>query len=127
MFLKRKPRITEDIYGRLMTSFGRVVEADRFVSEPAGALSDRVIAEEPALAGEIDARMYRGSAAYHLKLLAGAWVLSNDGGVPRKTAEVFEEAVAWKFGPLVKGSGKLAHRLSDLARGDAERDTRSDA
>jgi hypothetical protein len=70
--------------------------------------------------------MYRGSAAYHLKLLAGAWVLSYDGNVPRKTAEVFEEAVAWKFGPVAKGSGRLAHRLSELARGEAERDTRRD-
>ncbi len=124
MFFKRKPRIDDAIYGRLMTSFGRVVDNDRFVAEPAGALAQRVIDEHPRLASEIDARMYRGAAEYHLRLLAGSWIMSADGSVPRATAEAFEEAVAWKFGPLVKGSGELAHRLSALARGDFERDMR---
>jgi len=124
MFFKRKPRIDDAIYGRLMTSFGRVVDHDRFVAEPAGALARRVIDEHPALAAEVDTRMYRGAAEYHLRLLAGSWIMSSDGGVPRATAEAFEEAVAWKFGPLVKGSGELAHRLSALARGEFERDMR---
>jgi hypothetical protein len=124
MFFKRKPRIDDAIYGRLMTSFGRVVDHDRFVAEPAGALAQRVIAEHPRLAADIDARMYRGAAEYHLRLLAGSWMMSSDGTVPRATAEAFEEAVAWKFGPLVKGSGELAQRLSALARGEFERDMR---
>lgn len=124
MFFKRKPRIDDAIYGRLMTSFGRVVDRDRFVAEPAGALAQRVIDEQPRFAAEIDARMYRGAAEYHLRLLAGSWIMSADGSVPRATAEAFEEAVAWKFGPLVKGSGELPHRLSALARGEFERDMR---
>ena len=47
--------------------------------------------------------------------------MANEGGVPRATAEVFEEAVAWRFGPLAAGAGKLAHGLSALARGEGKR------
>lgn len=124
MFFKRKPRIDDAIYGRLMTSFGRVVDRDPFVAEPASALAERVVDEYPQLAANVDARMYRGSAQYHLRLLAGSWIMSLEGSVPRATAEAFEEAVAWKFGPLAKGSGELSHRLSALARGEFERDER---
>jgi hypothetical protein len=56
------------------------------------------------------------------RLLAGAWMMSRDGKLPVATAEAFEEAVAWRFGPLVKGSARLAHRLSQLARGEGERE-----
>lgn len=125
-WLKRKPRITEEIYGRLVTSFGRVVDLDPLVSQPAAALAGRVVAEYPALVAAIDAQLYGGAASYHLKLLAGAWIMSLDGAIPVATAEVFEEAVAWKFGPLVAGSAQLPHRLSNLARGHAPRDTRRD-
>ena len=118
---RRKPRITEDVYGRLMTSFGRVVDLDPFVSRPAAALANRVTGEEPALAGAVDARLYAGAAEYHLRLLAGAWIMSAEGSVPRETAEVFEEAVAWRFSPLAHGSESLPHRLSQLARGEAVR------
>ena len=118
---RRKPLITDDIYGNLMTSFGRVVDLDRFVGEPAGALAERVAGEEGSLVEEIDGRLYRGASVYHLRLLAGAWIMAGDGSVPRETAEVFEEAVAWRFGPLAKGSGRLAHRVSELARGEGER------
>ena len=118
---KRKPRITEDVYGKLMTSFGRVVDLDPFVGLPAQALAERVTDEEPALTAAIDALTFKGNVLYHLRLLAGAWIMSAEGGVPRATAEVFEEAVAWRFGPAVKGSGRLPHRLSQLARGEGER------
>ncbi len=118
---KRKPRIDENNYGKLMTSFSRVVDQDSFISRPAQALADRVLAELPDLAAAIDQRLYKGGAAYHLRLLAGAWIVSNEGGVPKATAEVFEEAVAWKFGPLAKGSGLLAKRVSELARGEFSR------
>jgi hypothetical protein len=118
---KRKPRIDEAMYGKLMTSFGRVVDLDPFVARPASALAERVVSEEPATVTELDARQFRGATQYHLRLLAGAWIMSNEGSVPRATAEVFEEAVAWRFGPFVKGSGRLAHRLSSLARGEGER------
>jgi hypothetical protein len=120
---RRKPRITEDIYGRLMTSFGRVVDLDPLVSGPAAALAGRVCEEQPALSSAVDQAMYRDAAHYHLRLLAGAWILSQEGGVPENTAEVFEEAVAWKFEPAAKGSRLLPERLSELARGEAERDT----
>ncbi|MEO6397423.1 MAG: hypothetical protein ABIP13_03035 [Tepidiformaceae bacterium] len=123
---KRKPRITEEIYGRLVTSFGRVVDLDPLVREPAEALADRVVAENEGLAREVDGALYAGAARYHLKLLAGSWIMSSEGSVPVATAGVFEEAVAWKFGPLSDGAGKLPHRLSILARGEAPRDTRPD-
>jgi hypothetical protein len=118
---RRKPLITDDIYGNLMTSFGRVVDLDRFVAEPASALAERVAAEEAELVAELDARLYRGASVYHLRLLAGAWVMAGDDSVPRETAEVFEEAVVWRFGPLAKGGGRLAHRVSELARGEGKR------
>ncbi|MCC6385803.1 MAG: hypothetical protein IT302_00310 [Dehalococcoidia bacterium] len=124
---RRKPRIDDAIYGKLMTSFGRVVDMDPFVERPARALAERVVGEEPALAANLDGRQYRGATEYHLRLLAGAWIMSRDGTLPVATAEVFEEAVAWRFGPLVKGSGRLAHRLSQLARGEGERDTGNQA
>lgn len=124
-WFKRKPLITEEIYGRLITSFGRVVDLDPMVSEPAEALAERVVAEWPMLASAVDARMYGGATKYHLKLLGGAWIMSQEETVPRATAEVFEEAVAWKFGPLAAGAALLSHRLSALARGEAPRDTRS--
>jgi len=119
----RKPRIDESIYGRLMTSFGRVVDRDPFVAGPAESLARRVTEERPEATGQLDGRLYRGATLYHLRLLAGSWIMAHDGNVPEKTAEVFEEAVAWKFGPLVKGSGELAHHLSKLARGQGARDT----
>lgn len=118
---RRKPRITEEIYGRLMTSFGRVVDLDPLLSGPAAALAERVLAEHPTLAASLDERLYRGAVAYHLRLLAGSWIMAAEGGVPRETAEVFEEAVAWRFGPLSKGGAILSHRLSELARGEAAR------
>ena len=118
---RRKPRITEDVYGRLMTSFGRVVDLDPLVAGPAAALASRVIAVDLDRATQIDAQLFEGAALYHLRLLAGAWIMANEGGVPRATAEVFEEAVAWRFGPLVSGGAKLAHGLSALARGEGKR------
>ena len=78
-------------------------------------------AEEAAITAELDLRMYAGAALYHLRLLAGAWIMSQEGNVPTATAEVFEEAVAWRFGPLVKHGGRLAHRLSELARAEGKR------
>jgi hypothetical protein len=121
-WFRRKPLITDEIYGRLMTSFGRVVDLDPFVAGPAGALAARVAAEHPELVAAIDGADYEGSAVYHLRLLAGAWIVSAEGNVPRKTAEVFEEAVAWRFRPLAKGGEVLPHRVSALARGEGERD-----
>jgi hypothetical protein len=118
---RRKPRITDEVYGRLMTSFGRAVDGDPFVSRPAAALAGRVAGEEPHLAAEVDARLFKGAVEYHLRLLAGSWIMAAEGAVPRATAEVFEEAVAWRFGPLAKGGGRLAHRLSALARGEGPR------
>lgn len=121
-WFRRKPRITDDNYGRLMTSFGRVVDRDPFIEEPARALAERVVAEHSSMVEEVDNRLYRGAATYHLRLLAGSWIMAAEGSVPHETAEVFEEAVVWKFGPLVKGSDVLPHRLSELARGEAELD-----
>lgn len=121
---RRKPRITDAIYGNLMTSFGRVVDLDPMVKNPAMALAERVVAEQAEYATALDTATYRGSTVYHLRLLAGSWIMSAEASVPRATAEVFEEAVAWRFEPLVRGSGVLAHRTSSLARGEAERDTR---
>ena len=46
-WFKRKPRITEEIYGRLITSFGRVVDLDPLVGRPAEALAGRVFANGP--------------------------------------------------------------------------------
>ena len=123
---RRKPRITEEIYGRLMTSFGRVVATDPLIAGPATALADRVCGEEPARAASVDAAMYPEAARHHLQLLAGAWILSHDDAIPVQTAEVFEEAIAWKFEPLARGAGFLARRTSVLARGAGERDTRLD-
>ncbi len=118
---KRKPRITEDVYGKLMTSFGRVVDLDPFVGEPAKALAERVVAENSEVTDALDARLFAGAVDYHLRLLAGAWIMAAEGSVPRATAEVFEEAVAWRFGPLAKGAGTLAHHVSRLARGEGDR------
>ncbi|MCC6383328.1 MAG: hypothetical protein IT304_12550 [Dehalococcoidia bacterium] len=118
---RRRPRVDDQLYGRLMTSFGRVVDLDSFVARPAAALAEKVAAEAPAVVAALDQRLYAGAAVYHLRLLAGSWIMVRDGNVPRATAEVFEEAVAWRFGPLVAGAGALAHRLSALARGEGER------
>ncbi len=121
---KRKPLITEAIYGNLMTSFGRAADLDPHVKEPAQALAERVCNELADTVAAVDAQTYKGSTLYHLRLLAGSWIMAAEGSVPRKTAEVFEEAVAWKFGPLAKGASALPHRLSSLARGEGERDLR---
>lgn len=123
-WFKRKPRITEDIYGNLMTSFGRAADLDPLVKGPAQALAERVCEELAPTVAAVDARSYKGSALYHLRLLAGSWIMAAEGAVPRATAEVFEEAVAWKLGPLAPGAAKLSHRLSVLARGEGERDLR---
>lgn len=104
-----------------MTSFARVVDQDAFIARPAAALAEKVIAENESLVGNIDGRLYSGAELYHLRLLAGAWIVVNEGAVPRATAEVFEEAVSWKFGPLVKGAGILSRRVSELTRGDSPR------
>lgn len=109
-----------------MTSFGRVVDSDRLLAGPAAALAARAAADQPDAIAALDARLYRGAAVYHLRLLAGAWIMAAEGAVPRATAEAFEEAVAWRFGPLVRGSGQLAHRLSALTRGEGPRDHRRD-
>ena len=114
---RRRPRITEENYGRLMTSFGRTVDADPLVAGPAEALAERVTGELAAEAEAADAKLYEGAAAYHLRLLAGAWILASEGGIPEETAEVFEEAVAWRF-----GARGLPERLGKLARGEVERD-----
>lgn len=114
---RRRPRITEENYGKLMTSFGRTVDADPMVAGPAEALANRVTGELVAEVAAADAKLYAGAAAYHLRLLAGAWILASEGGVPDETAEVFEEAVAWRF-----GARALPARLGKLARGEVERD-----
>ena len=119
---RRRPRITEENYGRLMTSFGRTVDADPLVAGPAGALAERVTGELATEAAEADAKLYQGAAVYHLRLLAGAWIIADEGGVPKETAEVFEEAVAWRF-----GARALPKRLGELARGEVERDLSLDA
>lgn len=125
-WFKRKPRITEDVYGRLITSFGRVVDRDPMIAQPAEALAQKVVAEEAELAGHVDKALYRGAALYHLRLLAGSWIMSSEGSIPVNTAEVFEEAVAWKFEPVARGSQKLPRRVSALARGEGLRDVRQD-
>ena len=114
---RRRPLITEENYGRLMTSFGRTVDADPLVAGPAEALAQRVTEELATEAAAADKKLYGGAAAYHLRLLAGAWILAGEGGVPAETAEVFEEAMAWRFGERA-----LPERLGELARGEAERD-----
>ena len=119
---RRRPRITEENYGRLMTSFGRTVDADPLVAGPAGALAERVTEELATEAAEADGKLYQGAAVYHLRLLAGAWIIAGEGGVPKETAEVFEEAVAWRF-----GARALPERLGELARGEVERDLSLDA
>ena len=121
-WFRRKPRITDEIYGRLLTSFGRVVDADPFIAGPAEALAERVESELAAHAEAIDRVMYAGSARYHLKLLAGSWLQAAEGTVPTTTAEVFEEALVWKFEPLATGSSELSHRLSALARGEVRKE-----
>ncbi len=125
-WFRRKPRITDAIYGNLMTSFGRVVDRDPMVKLPALALAERVIEDFPGVVAALDGATYRGATLYHLRLLAGAWIMSAEQSVPRATAEVFEEALVWRFEPLVRGSGVLSHRVSRLARGEGERDTRVD-
>jgi hypothetical protein len=112
---RRRPLITEEIYGRLMTSFGRVVDLDPLIAGPAAALAERVVAEEAELTGAVDRALYAGAAGYHLRLLAGSWIMAMEGSLPRQTAEAFEEAVAWKFGPLAARSARLPRRLSQLA------------
>lgn len=124
---RRKPRITEENYGKLMTSFGRVAPRDPYVWGPAQALAGKVVGEFHAEVAQLDGNMYSGAAEYHLQLLSASWLMAEEGSVPRATAEVFEEAVAWKFGPIVKGSDRLAHRASELAQGTFERDRREDA
>ena len=119
---RRRPRITEENYGRLMTAFGRTVDADAMVGGPAAALADRVVRELPRDVRRIDEELYEGAATYHLRLLAGAWIMASEGSVPGETAEVFEEALAWRF-----GSGALPERLGKLARGEVERDLEPDS
>lgn len=114
---RRRPLITDENYGRLMTSFGRTVDADPLVAGPAEALAQRVTAELASEAAAADEKLYSGAAVYHLRLLAGAWILASEGGIPTETAEVFEEAVAWRF-----GTRELPERLGKLARGEVERD-----
>ena len=114
---RRRPRITEENYGRLMTAFGRTVDADPMIAGPAAALAERVVAELADEAQEIDSELYAGAAVYHLRLLAGAWIMASEGAVPAETAEVFEEALAWRF-----GSRTLPERLGKLAGGEVERD-----
>ncbi len=121
-WLRRKPRIDDATYGRLMTSFGRVVDQDPLLRGPAEALALAVAAHHPATVESLDGRMYAGAAAYHLRLLAGAWIMAREGTVPEATAAVFEEAVAWRFGRLVRGSDRLPRALTRLARGQFERD-----
>ena len=110
------------MYSRLMTSFGRVVDADPLVSGPARALAERVVSELPAETAAVDARLYSHATEHHLRLLAGAWVMAREGSVPQETAEIFEEAIAWRLGPVTKHGARLAHRTAELARGLAPRD-----
>lgn len=107
-----------------MTSFGRVVDLDPLVAGPADSLAQRVVDGSAAIVTELDSRLYKGATLYHLRLLAGAWIMARDGNVPSETAEVFEEACVWKFEPVVRGSQSLAHQVSSLAKGEGERDTR---
>jgi hypothetical protein len=118
---RRKPLITEDVYGRLMTSFGRIIDREPLLKGPAAALAERIVRERPDLVERVDARLYRGAALYHLRLLAGSWIMAREGSVPAATAEVFEEAVVWKFAPAGKECAWLPRRVSQLARGEVER------
>jgi hypothetical protein len=115
-WFRRKPLITDRLYGDLMTSFGRVVDLDPLVAGPAAALAERIVREGAQAAAAFDATTYAGAAQYHLRLLGGAWILAAEGQVPRKTAEVFEEAVAWRMGRAGRASGQLAGRLGAIAR-----------
>src|SRR4051794_33187890 len=81
-FFRRKPRIDDAIYGRLMTSFGRVVDADPLIGGPARALAERVAGEDRATMIALDERLYDGATLYHLRLLAGAWIMAAEGSVP---------------------------------------------
>ena len=121
---RRKPRIDDALYGKLMTSFGRVVDLDPLVAGPAQAVAQRAVEENAADIAAVDSALYNGAALYHLRLLAGAWIMARDGNVPRHTAEVFEEAVAWRFSALDRHTATLAHVTSALARGETARDTR---
>ncbi|WP_322795931.1 hypothetical protein [Tepidiforma sp.] len=121
-WFRRRPRITDEIYGNLMTSFGRVVDRDPLVKHPAAALAERVAADGAGLVAELDRGMYPGATLYHLRLLAGAWIMAREGTVPLQTAEVFEEALVWRFEPVHRGGGELARRLSRLARGEGPRE-----
>jgi hypothetical protein len=123
---RRKPRIDDEVYGRLMTSFGRVVDADPLISGPAAALAHRVAVEDRSTVKALDEKLYAGATNYHLRLLAGAWIMAAEGSVPGETASVFEEALCWRFGPLVPGSSRLPRRLSVLARGEGERNLSRD-
>lgn len=105
-----------------MTSFGRTATKDPFVWEPSQALAEKVIGEFNELARAVDATMYEGAARYHLQLLAASWIMSHEGAVPVETAEIFEEAVVWKLKPISKDATRLPQRVSELARGEAERD-----
>ena len=105
-----------------MTSFGRVVDLDPLVAGPADSVAQRVVDDASGLVADLDSRLYSGATLYHLRLLAGAWIMARDGSVPTTTAEVFEEACAWKFEPALRGSQALAHRVSALAKGEGERD-----
>ena len=97
------------------------MDTDPLVAGPAEALAERVAGELAAEAEAADQKLYEGAAAYHLRLLAGAWILAREGGIPDETAEVFEEAVAWRF-----RARALPERLGKLARGEVERDLTMD-
>ena len=83
-------------------------------------MADRVATTEPGLIAEVDARLYKGAAIYHLRLLAGAWLMARDGTVPQATAEVFEEAVAWKFAPVSRAAATLPRKVVALFTLDAD-------
>jgi hypothetical protein len=121
---RRKPRIDDALYGKLMTSFGRVVDLDPFMAGPANAVAEKAIAAHLAAVERLDAGLYRGATRYHLRLLAGSWIMARDGNVPAKTADVFEEAVAWRLGKADKQGATLAHATAALARGEVQLDNR---
>ena len=125
-WFRRKPRITEEHYGNLMTAFGRAVDRDALVSGPARALAERVTGEHDRVTARIDAKLYEGAAEYHLRLLAGSWIMARDGAVPEETAEIFEEALVWKLSPIEDDAAVLPRRITELARGEFERDLRRD-
>lgn len=121
---RRKPHIDDALYGKLMTSFGRVVDLDPLLAGPADAVAQKALAQHAAAVERLDAGIYRGATRYHLRLLAGSWIMARDGGVPIKTAEVFEEAVAWRLGAVDKQGAALAHATSAIARGEVPLDNR---